>query len=220
MITLKEMQEGLNHFKGDEHRAWHAFCHFNMIRDQFKNFDSSTKVATMDFFYNCVFKCKEIDSYFVTTGVTDLARKPRGGYGEHTKDHPYTSRVAGHAILEDNQWMLDDWSIFCLEFFKLPLVVGVLPTENSEVKVTSDEHGGIIIKDITENRYKKKNGSSYLWEYNDGKTSYPVTRFPLKRIDWYHDYEEKMYKQWKDADCNLDTYKKNLQVNDYGQTCI
>ena len=55
MITLKEMQEGLNHFKGDEHRAWHAFCHFNMIRDQFINFDSSTKVATMEFFYNCVF---------------------------------------------------------------------------------------------------------------------------------------------------------------------
>jgi hypothetical protein len=207
MITLKEMQEGLNHFKGDEHRAWHAFCHFNMIRDQFKNFDSSTKVATMEFFYNCVFKCKEIDSYFVTTGVTDLARKPRGGYGEHTKDHPYTSRVAGHAILEDNQWMLDDWSIFQSEFFKLPLVVGVSPEQNQDVKVSPDGYGGIIVKNILENRYANKNGQSYIWEYNDGKKSYPVTKFPLKRIDWYHSYEEKLHNQWLEAGENMDVYR-------------
>ena len=55
MITIKEIQDGLNHFKGDDHRAWHAFCHFNMIKDMYKDFDSSTKVATMEFFYNCVF---------------------------------------------------------------------------------------------------------------------------------------------------------------------
>jgi|APSaa5957512535_1039671.scaffolds.fasta_scaffold05940_8 hypothetical protein len=220
MITIKEIQDGLNHFKGDDHRAWHAFCHFNMIKDMYKDFDRETKVATMEFFYDCVFKCKEIDTYFVTDEVTDLPRKARGGYGDHTKDHPYTARIAGRAILEDNQWILDDWSIFHSEFFRLPVVLGVIKKQNEDVKVDSDGYGGIIVKDITENRYKKKNGSSYLWEYNDGKTSYPVTRFPLKRIDWYHDYEEKMHKQWKDADCNLDTYKKNFQVNDYEQPCI
>ena len=55
MITIKEIQDGLNHFKGDDHRAWHAFCHFNMIKDMYKDFDRETKVATMEFFYDCVY---------------------------------------------------------------------------------------------------------------------------------------------------------------------
>ena len=152
------------------------------------------KLENFNEIYNFI-KCKDIDSHFVTDEVSDLPRLPRGGYGDHTKDHPYTARIAGRSILEDNQWILDDWETFHTEFFKLPLVVGVLPEQNQDVKVSPDGYGGIIVKNTLENRYTNKNGQSYIWEYNDGEKSYPVTKFPLKRIDWYHSYEEKLHQQ-------------------------
>ena len=215
MITSEEYQDGLNTFDGWKYRAWMAFYQFNIIKEGYDQSSAKKKVIIQEFFYNCVYKCDETDSHYVTSDVVDLPRLPRGGYGKHTKDHPYTARVAGRAILEDNQWLLDNWEIFAEEFFKLTTVVGVTGDQNQDVKVVPDDFGGIIVKEVLQERYK-----NILWQYNYNDKIYSVSKFPLKAEPWYINYEIKKNEQWKDAGCNLDTYKKNLQVNDYGQTCI
>ena len=204
-LSNKEYQEGLIHYQGWKFNAWKAYGTLYFVKDFYNDFSKDKKVSTMKSFYDSVFACTPHDTNFVSLEVTQLKTKPKGGYGEHTKDHPFSARVAGRAILEDHQYLINNFEIFTEEFLKLISVVGVVPIQNQDVKVTKDGFGGIIVKGLTTKRYE-----GISWRFHSEDEWYTVNKFPLEIMSWYNEYEIKKNKQWIEAGCDLKTYQYNL----------
>ena len=185
-ISQKDRVWGYLNYFDTQYQAWCAFIKLNELRDIWIHhlFNSKKKVLESHNFYDRIFRCTSIDSGWISAAVNSLPPLKNGKPPKHTKDHPFSARVAGRAIMNDNQWLLDDFDIFYEEFCKLIVVVGVISSENMDVKITSDNDGDIIVPVVITERY---NHIQFIHQ----KTLSQRWGLPLDIPDWYLAYEEK-----------------------------
>ena len=147
----------------------------NLYKNVYSSLDKGRKVKLAHQFYDLIFRCNDIPIRFSSKESLPLSSP--------TADHPFSARVAHRAIMNDNQWLLDDFDVFKKEFYKLMQKINMTSKENSGVKILPDHNGDVKIPKFLIERYERVE----KW-YDKEKGTWTVG-FPLEIPDWYAEYE-------------------------------
>ena len=164
------------HYMGWEFSARMAFQSMNIYRNIYSSLSKDIKIKLAHQFYDLVFRCNDIPIRFESKESLKVL-KP-------TADHPFSARVAHRAIMNANQWMLDNFDVFKKEFYKLMQKINMTSKENSGVKILPDNKGDVKIPKFITERYEK------VEKWYDKKKGIWSVGFPLEIPEWYANYEK------------------------------
>ena len=164
-------------YDGWDFSALMAFTVMNEYRHVYSSLSKDKKVKLAHQFYDFIFRCNNIPIRFESKESKNYLKSDR------TADHPFSARVAHRAIMNDNQWLLDDFEKFKLEFYKLLYKINVTEDENQKVRIAPDGNGDVKIEKFIVERYEG------VEQWYDNETNKWVEDFPLKIPSWYGEYE-------------------------------
>jgi hypothetical protein len=164
-------------YDGWEFSAHLAFNAMNEYRNVYSSLSKDKKVKLAHQFYDFIYRCNNLPIRFES--------KESLKFSKRTADHPFSARVAHRAIMNDNQWLLDDVEIFKPEFIKLLNRINVTENENQKVKIKPDGNGDVKIDKYITERYEN------VEAWYDKKTEVWIEEFPLEIPNWYGEYEYK-----------------------------
>jgi hypothetical protein len=166
-------------------------AHKQLCQDalEWDNMDDDEKHIAVCQLYDLIFRHEkgndEAKTGLISAEAMEL-KKP-------TYDHWVSPRIVAWAILEDNQWVLEDLDYF-IEIFKLAQSqIALTSKQNSAVKFVNS-NGDMYIRELTKDKYlkykfwdKNKEGGAH-WTDEDNP-------FPLvdKIPEWFTEYEKKLY---------------------------
>tara|TARA_R110000782_G_scaffold269916_1_gene368957 strand:+ start:49 stop:603 length:555 start_codon:yes stop_codon:yes gene_type:complete len=164
-------------YNGWEFSARLAFDQMNEYRQVYTELSSDKKVKLAHNFYDHVFRCNDRSAEWKSENAL-------GKLAKHTtEDHPFSARVAHRAIMNDNQYFLDDFNLFAPKFYELIQKITITPKENSNVKIKADNYGDVIVPVYITERY------SQIKSFKNKNTKNTVFEFPLPVPEWYGKYE-------------------------------
>jgi len=172
-----------------EKAAAMVFKEMNYYRDLWHDtMDDEEKQIICSMYYDFVARNGSDVHRTISKSAMKLKKLP-------TPDHWTCPRLVARAIMEANQWILDDFEEFKKIFRWCQSTIRVTSAQNNQVKYINEGDGVIYVKELTIDKYDKlfssdaEEDSDYdKWHDGEGWSN----EFPLKHTipEWFTEFEK------------------------------
>tara|TARA_B100000287_G_scaffold428706_1_gene480555 strand:+ start:678 stop:1352 length:675 start_codon:yes stop_codon:yes gene_type:complete len=198
-ITPEEEKKGEILYQGLEYAAWYSFVWMNRHRKFYHSLSADKKIKKSHHFYDFVFRVTAEDGVKKTPRyiqkevfIKDYSEIEKETNKGAANDHPFSARFAYRAIMDEHQYLLDNFEDFKIVFQWLSeSLITVTKELNQDVKYKSDKdaRGELLTHAVVNERYVKRDGTPL--KFWDTEMREYVTGFPLTVMPFYSEYEKK-----------------------------